>query len=53
MPANVEARASHYLKVRDRKSYEFALVSAAATVAIRLKPMDGKMTVPQQPPAYF
>jgi xanthine dehydrogenase YagS FAD-binding subunit len=33
VPANVEARASHYLKVRDRESYEFALVSAAAAVA--------------------
>ena len=29
----MEARASHYLKVRDRASYEFALVSAAAAVA--------------------
>jgi xanthine dehydrogenase YagS FAD-binding subunit len=36
VPANPEARASHYLKVRDRASYEFALVSAAAAVA-----MDG------------
>jgi len=33
MPARVEGRASHYLKVRDRQSYEFALVSAAAAVA--------------------
>jgi len=33
VPANMEARASHYLKVRDRASYEFALVSAAAAVA--------------------
>jgi len=33
VPASVEARASHYLKVRDRESYEFALVSAAAAVA--------------------
>ena len=33
VPARVEARASHYLKVRDRQSYEFALVSAAAAVA--------------------
>jgi xanthine dehydrogenase YagS FAD-binding subunit len=33
VPGNVEARASHYLKVRDRESYEFALVSAAAAVA--------------------
>jgi xanthine dehydrogenase YagS FAD-binding subunit len=37
VPASVEARASHYLKVRDRQSYEFALVSAAAAVA-----MDGR-----------
>jgi xanthine dehydrogenase YagS FAD-binding subunit len=36
VPANPEARASHYLKVRDRASYEFALVSAGAAVA-----MDG------------
>jgi xanthine dehydrogenase YagS FAD-binding subunit len=28
----LEGRASHYLKVRDRQSYEFALVSAAAAV---------------------
>lgn len=33
VPGNAEARASHYLKVRDRTSYEFALVSAAAAVA--------------------
>src|SRR3982075_3392967 len=33
VPANVEASASHYLKVRDRASYEFALVSTAAAVA--------------------
>jgi xanthine dehydrogenase YagS FAD-binding subunit len=33
VPANIEARASHYLKVRDRASYEFALVSVAAAVA--------------------
>jgi xanthine dehydrogenase YagS FAD-binding subunit len=31
--ASPEARASHYLKVRDRQSYEFALVSAAAGLA--------------------
>lgn len=37
VPANEEARASHYLKVRDRASYEFALVSAAAGAA-----MDGR-----------
>jgi xanthine dehydrogenase YagS FAD-binding subunit len=36
VPARIEGRASHYLKVRDRESYEFALVSAAAAVA-----MDG------------
>ena len=34
LPARAEARASHYLKVRDRASYEFALVSAAAAVAL-------------------
>jgi xanthine dehydrogenase YagS FAD-binding subunit len=37
VPARIEGRASHYLKVRDRESYEFALVSAAAAVA-----MDGR-----------
>jgi len=34
VPARPEARASHYLKVRDRQSYEFALVSAAAAVSL-------------------
>jgi xanthine dehydrogenase YagS FAD-binding subunit len=34
VPASAEALASHYLKVRDRASYEFALVSAAAAVAM-------------------
>jgi xanthine dehydrogenase YagS FAD-binding subunit len=34
VPARVEARASHYLKIRDRQSYEFALVSTAAAVAV-------------------
>jgi len=34
VPARVEGRASHYLKLRDRQSYEFALVSAAAAVAV-------------------
>src|SRR5882672_8894989 len=29
IPARAEARNSHYLKVRDRQSYEFALVSTA------------------------
>jgi xanthine dehydrogenase YagS FAD-binding subunit len=33
VPANMESPASHYLKVRDRASYEFALVSTAAAVA--------------------
>ena len=33
VPASVEGRTSHYLKLRDRESYEFALVSAAAAVA--------------------
>jgi xanthine dehydrogenase YagS FAD-binding subunit len=40
VPARAEGRASHYLKVRDRQSYEFALVSAAAAVA-----MDGQRVV--------
>jgi xanthine dehydrogenase YagS FAD-binding subunit len=34
VPARAEARASHYLKLRDRQSYEFALVSTAAAVAL-------------------
>ncbi len=33
IPARNEGPASYYLKVRDRESYEFALVSAAAAVA--------------------
>lgn len=33
-----EARTSHYLKVRDRQSYEFALVSVAASLV-----MDGEV----------
>jgi xanthine dehydrogenase YagS FAD-binding subunit len=33
LPTSDEARASHYLKLRDRESYEFALVSVAAVVA--------------------
>jgi xanthine dehydrogenase YagS FAD-binding subunit len=33
VPACAEGRASQYLKIRDRQSYEFALVSAAAAVA--------------------
>jgi xanthine dehydrogenase YagS FAD-binding subunit len=34
VPARAEGRASHYLKIRDRASYEFALVSVAAAVAV-------------------
>jgi xanthine dehydrogenase YagS FAD-binding subunit len=34
VPDSAEARASHYFKLRDRQSYEFALVSAAAAVAL-------------------
>jgi xanthine dehydrogenase YagS FAD-binding subunit len=34
VPARMEAHGSYYLKVRDRQSYEFALVSAAAAVTI-------------------
>ena len=34
VPASPDGRASHYLKVRDRQSYEFALVSAAAAVTV-------------------
>lgn len=33
VPARQEGRRSHYLKIRDRQSYEFALVSVAAAVA--------------------
>src|SRR4051812_12764092 len=32
VPANLAARRSHYLKVRDRASFEFALVSAAVAL---------------------
>ena len=35
VPPRIEGRASHYLKLRDRQSYEFALVSSAAAVAVR------------------
>jgi xanthine dehydrogenase YagS FAD-binding subunit len=37
VPGRPEGRASHYLKLRDRQSYEFALVSAAAAVAMDKK----------------
>jgi xanthine dehydrogenase YagS FAD-binding subunit len=33
LPPRAEGRTSHYLKVRDRQSYEFALVSVAAAIA--------------------
>src|SRR2546429_7662233 len=36
VPVNPAARLSHYLKVRDRASFEFAVVSAAVAIA-----MDG------------
>jgi xanthine dehydrogenase YagS FAD-binding subunit len=32
VPANAAARRSHYLKVRDRASFEFAVVSAAVAL---------------------
>ena len=32
IPPRIEGRASHYFKLRDRQSYEFALVSAAVAV---------------------
>jgi len=38
VPPSPEGRASHYLKLRDRQSYEFALVSAAVAVAV-----DGRL----------
>jgi xanthine dehydrogenase YagS FAD-binding subunit len=34
VPASAAARRSHYLKVRDRASFEFALVSVAAGLAV-------------------
>jgi xanthine dehydrogenase YagS FAD-binding subunit len=34
VPGLPEGRASHYLKVRERQSYEFALVSVAAAVTV-------------------
>lgn len=39
VPASPLARRSHYLKVRDRESYEFALVAVAAAVRVD----DGKI----------
>jgi len=35
LPASAHARRSYYLKVRDRASYEFALVSVAAALDVR------------------
>jgi xanthine dehydrogenase YagS FAD-binding subunit len=40
VPARIEGRASHYLKVRDRQSYEFALVSAAVALAVAGKQIE-------------
>jgi xanthine dehydrogenase YagS FAD-binding subunit len=34
VPTRSESRTSHYLKVRDRQSYEFAVVSVASAVAL-------------------
>lgn len=34
IPASSEVWASHYLKIRDRQSYEFAVVSVAAALAL-------------------
>lgn len=34
VPPRIEGRASHYFKLRDRQSYEFALVSAAVAVDV-------------------
>ena len=41
IPARKEGRASHYFKLRDRQSYEFALVSAAVGVAANGGRIDG------------
>jgi xanthine dehydrogenase YagS FAD-binding subunit len=41
VPARSEGRASHYFKLRDRQSYEFALVSAAVAVAAEGRRIDG------------
>ena len=41
VPARSEGRASHYFKLRDRQSYEFALVSAAVGVAASGRRIDG------------
>jgi xanthine dehydrogenase YagS FAD-binding subunit len=35
VPAEPDPRGSHYLKVRERVSYEFAVTSAAAVVTVR------------------
>lgn len=40
VPARSEGRASHYFKLRDRQSYEFALVSAAVALAAEGKCID-------------
>jgi xanthine dehydrogenase YagS FAD-binding subunit len=41
VPARSEGRASHYFKLRDRQSYEFALVSAAVGIAAKGKRING------------
>ena len=40
VPPRAEGRTSYYLKIRDRQSYEFALVSGAAAVAIESGRID-------------
>jgi xanthine dehydrogenase YagS FAD-binding subunit len=44
LPAPVPNAKSHYLKLRDRASYEFALASAAVIVATDGSPNGGKIT---------
>jgi xanthine dehydrogenase YagS FAD-binding subunit len=41
VPPRSEGRASHYFKLRDRQSYEFALVSAAVGIAANGRRIDG------------
>ena len=42
LPHDVLAKRSHYLKVRDRASYEFALASAAVALELDEKDLDRK-----------
>jgi xanthine dehydrogenase YagS FAD-binding subunit len=44
LPAPIPNAKSHYLKLRDRASYEFALASAAVIVATDGGPSGGKIT---------